>query len=118
LGSPTYKRALAIEQRATAEEKPPPGAAVASKSRFGSDNPLPDVSHQCVDAAEFEVASVDQPGPVLLVRNDGNLVVLPCIAVGEGTADPQALSFRGSNFGRGFSLGSDLPSNWARTEAC
>ena len=79
--------------------------------------PLPEVSHQCVDAAEFEVAAVDQPDPLGLVLDDGNLVVLHVIAEGEGTADPQALSFRGSNLVAD-ALGSDLPSRTGRrTEA-
>jgi hypothetical protein len=50
----------------------------------------------------------NQPDPFGLVLNDGNLVVLHVIAEGEGTADPQALSFRGSNFVAD-ALGSYLP---------
>src|SRR5258708_23310022 len=56
-----------IEQRATAEENTPSGGAGREPSRFGSDISRPEVSHQCIDAAEFEVASVDQADPLCLV---------------------------------------------------
>jgi len=78
------------------------------QSRFGSDISLPEVSYQRVDAAEFEIASVDQADSLCLVLDNGNLVALHVITEGEGTANPKPLSFGGSDLVAD-ALGSDLP---------
>jgi len=66
---------------------------------------------------EFEIAPIDLSDPFGLVVDDGDLVVLDVITEGEGTADPEALSLRGSNLvadalGRWTSL-----SNWANDKS-
>jgi hypothetical protein len=58
--------------------------------------------------ASYGSASQAREASAGLVLNDGNLIVLYVITEGEGTADPQALSFRGSNFVAD-ALRSDLP---------
>src|SRR3954464_2425031 len=49
-----------IEQRDTAEEDAATDRTGCKQSLLGSEVALPEVSHQCIDAAEFEKAPVDQ----------------------------------------------------------
>jgi hypothetical protein len=97
-----------IEQRATAEENAATGRACCQQSGFGADVPLAEVSHQCIDAAEVEIALEDQPDPFGLVLDNGNLAVFHLIAKGEGTSDPQTFPFRSGDLVPD-ALGSDLP---------
>jgi hypothetical protein len=42
---------------------------------------------------EFEIAPIDLPDPLGLVFDDGDLPVFHLITKGEGTTDPETLSF-------------------------
>ena len=67
------------------------GRTGCAQSDLGSDIFIFEVLHQSIDAAEFEVAPVDQPDPFGLVLDDSNLAVLHLVAKGQGTADPETL---------------------------
>ena len=84
------------------------GRTGCSKSYLASDVFVAEVSDQRIDTAEFEVSPVDQPDAFGFVFDDGNLAVLHLIAEGQGTADPEALSFGGCNLVL-YPLGGDLP---------
>jgi hypothetical protein len=61
-----------------------------------------------VDAAEFEIASIDQADSLCLILDNGDLVVLHVIAEGEGTTDPKTFPFGGSDLVAD-ALGSNFP---------
>ena len=78
------------------------GATRPKRTRRGSsclrsDILLPEISHQCIHSAEFEAAAEDQPYPFGFLLDGGNFAVVHLISKGEGTADPETLSFGGSN---------------------
>src|SRR5258707_631186 len=80
-----------IVQRAATERD-----ATARRARRELLDSCPDVAffevpYQFVDAAEFEVAPVDEPDPFGFVFDNGNLAVLHLIAEGQGTSDPETL---------------------------
>src|ERR1019366_6724233 len=84
-----------IKQRTTAEEDAASGRTRCQQSCLRLDISLAEISHQCIDATEFERSAEDKPDPFRLVLNDGNFVIFHLIAEGKGAADPKALSFGG-----------------------
>src|ERR1700686_168567 len=82
-----------LEQRSAFEGNAAMGCTGGAQSYLCSDVFISEVSHQRIDSAEFEVSPVDQPDPFGFVFDNSNLAVLHLIAEGQGTADPEALSF-------------------------
>src|ERR1035437_3828830 len=89
------------------------GYTSCAQSGLGSDIFGFEVSHQCIDAAEFEIAPENQPHTFGLVLDDGNLVVFHLITEGQGTTDPEALTLGGSDLVPN-PLGVTSRSNWAK----
>ena len=81
-----------LQRRHTAEENAP---RVVLPS-FGYSAPG-DLRTNRIHFAEFEAAAEDQPYPFGFLLDGGNFAVVHLISKGEGTADPETLSFGGSN---------------------
>src|SRR5437868_5606795 len=73
-----------IKQRTTAEGNAAPDYAGCERSLLRPKVPLAEVSYQRIDAAEFQVTTEDQPGPLGLGLDDGDLAVFHLVAEGQG----------------------------------
>jgi hypothetical protein len=88
LTSPMKNRLRRRWEGASAEGNASAGFASAEGSRLGTGVPSPEVTHQFVDAGDFEITAEDQPYPLGFLLDHSELAILQLITEREGATHP------------------------------